>query len=158
MIGLLFFAARIFNALSHLGAAWLARRIGLVNTMVFTHVPSSLLLITVAFAPNFPVAAALFLLREGLVEMDVPTRQSYVMAVVKTDERTLASGVTHLVRQAGWAVAPVVAGLSMESFTLGMPLIVGAVMKIAYDLLLYQSFKHLKPPEEVRESPSASAT
>jgi hypothetical protein len=82
VLGPLFFAARILNALSHLGAAWLARRIGLVNTMVFTHLPSSLLLVTVAVVPSFPVAAALFLLREGLVEMDVPTRQSYVMAVV----------------------------------------------------------------------------
>ncbi len=158
VIGLLFFCARSLNALSHLGAAWLARRIGLVNTMVFTHVPSSLLLITVAFAPNFPVAATLFLLREGLVEMDVPTRQSYVMAVVKAEERTLASGVTHLVRQAGWAVTPVVAGLSMETLTLGTPLIVGAVMKIAYDVLLYRSFKHLKPPEEIVESSSTSTT
>ncbi len=158
VIGLLFFCARSLNALSHLGAAWLAGRIGLVNTMVFTHVPSSLLLITVAFAPNFPVAATLFLLREGLVEMDVPTRQSYVMAVVKAEERTLASGVTHLVRQAGWAVTPVVAGLSMETLTLGTPLIVGAVMKIAYDVLLYRSFKHLKPPEEIVESSSTSTT
>ena len=76
VIGLLFFCARLANALSHLAAAWLARRIGLVNTMVFTHIPSSLLLATVAFAPTFPIAATLFLLREGLVEMDVPTRQS----------------------------------------------------------------------------------
>lgn len=158
VIGLLFFGARILNALSHLGAAWLARRIGLVNTMVFTHVPSSVLLITVAFAPSFPVAAVLFLLREGLVEMDVPTRQSYVMAVVEAEARTLASGVTHLVRQAGWAVAPVFAGLSMETLALGLPLIVGAVMKIAYDALLYQSFKHLKPPEEIAEPSSASPT
>ena len=82
-IGLLFFAARVLNALSHLAAAPLARRFGLVNTMVFTHMPSSLLLVTVAFAPSFEVAAALFLLREALVEMDVPTRQSYVMAVVR---------------------------------------------------------------------------
>jgi MFS family permease len=97
-IGVLFLLARTLNALSHLGAAWLAKRIGLVNTMVFTHIPSSLLLVTVAFAPDFWTAALLFLIREGLVEMDVPTRQSYVMAVVKPEERTLASGVTHLVR------------------------------------------------------------
>ncbi|WP_430384153.1 MFS transporter [Archangium violaceum] len=88
VMGLLFFGARVANALSHLGAAWLAKRIGLVNTMVFTHLPSSLLLVTVAYAPSFPVAATLFLLREGLVEMDVPTRQSYVMAVVRPEERT----------------------------------------------------------------------
>jgi MFS family permease len=90
----LFFLARAANALSHLGAAWLAARIGLVNTMVFTHIPSSLLLVTVAYAPSFPVAAVLFLLREALVEMDVPTRQSYVMALVRPEERGLASGVT----------------------------------------------------------------
>src|SRR2546427_177942 len=92
ILGALFFGARIFNAVSHLGAAWLSRRIGLVNTMVFTHVPSSLLLVTVAFAPSFPVAAILFLLREGLVAMDVPTRQSYVMAGAPAGETTPAPG------------------------------------------------------------------
>jgi hypothetical protein len=97
-IGLLFFVARVGNAGSHLAAASLARWIGLVNTMVFTHIPSSLLLATVPFMPTFPIAAALFLLREGLAEMDVPTRQSYVMAVVRPEERAFASGVTHLVR------------------------------------------------------------
>src|SRR5207248_3797403 len=106
VIGMLFFGARTLNAFSHLGAAWLAERIGLVNTMVFTHIPSSLLLVTVPFAPSFPIAAALFILREGLVEMDVPTRQSYVVAVVKPEERTVASGVTYLVRLGAWAVAP----------------------------------------------------
>src|SRR5207249_4427022 len=97
----------------HIAAAWLAKRIGLVKTMVFTHMPSNFLLMTIPFAPNFPVAAALFLLREGLVEMDVPTRQSYVMAIVSTEERTVASGITHLVRLAGWALAPFFAGLIM---------------------------------------------
>ncbi len=148
IVGLLFFAARLANALSHLGAAWLAKRIGLVNTMVFTHIPSSLLLATVPIAPTFPVAAALFLLRESLVEMDVPTRQSYVMAVVRPEERTLASGVTHLVRMAGWAVAPFVAGLFMEGVSLATPVFIGAGMKILYDLLLYAAFRNLKPPEE----------
>ncbi len=147
-VGLLFFAARLANALSHLGAAWLAKRIGLVNTMVFTHIPSSLLLATVPIAPTFPVAAALFLLRESLVEMDVPTRQSYVMAVVRPEERTLASGVTHLVRMAGWAVAPFAAGLFMEGMSLATPVFIGAGMKILYDLLLYAAFRNLKPPEE----------
>lgn len=148
LIGGLFFAARIANALSHLGAAWLAERIGLVNTMVFTHIPSSLLLVTVAFAPNFWVAALLFLLREGLVEMDVPTRQSYVMAVVKPEERTFASGVTHLVRLGGWAAAPAFAGWLMGALALSTPLVVGAGMKIAYDVMLYFSFRGIKPPEE----------
>jgi MFS family permease len=148
-IGLLFAAARVANALSHLGAAWLAARIGLVNTMVFTHLPSSFLLLTVAFAPSFPVAAALFLLREGLVEMDVPTRQSYVMAVVRPEERTVASGATHIVRLATWAAAPAAAGLFMQR-GLATPLVLGAALKIAYDLLLYRSFRHLRPPEERR--------
>ncbi|MBI4989979.1 MAG: MFS transporter [Rhodocyclales bacterium] len=148
MIGGLFFAARGLNALSHLGAAWLAARIGLVNTMVFTHIPSSVLLASVAFAPNFWVAAILFLLREGLVEMDVPTRQSYVMAVVGPEERTWASGVTHLVRVGGWAVAPSFAGWLMQAASLGAPLFIGAGMKIAYDLLLWRAFRKLRPPEE----------
>jgi MFS family permease len=149
MIGVLFFAARLMNALSHLGAAWLARHIGLVNTMVFTHIPSSLLLVTVAFAPSFGVAALLFLLREGLVEMDVPTRQSYVLAVVQPEERTFASGITNLVRVACWAVAPAFAGLMMSGQSLYLPLVIGAAMKIAYDLLLWRAFRGLHPPEEI---------
>jgi MFS family permease len=147
-VGVLFFGARVANAFSHLGAAWLAKRIGLVNTMVFTHIPSSLLLVTVAFAPSFPVAAVLFLLREGLVEMDVPTRQSYVMAMVRPEERTVASGVTHLVRLSAWAVAPSFAGILMRGASLGVPLVIGSVMKVSYDLLLYRAFRKLRPPEE----------
>ncbi len=147
VIGALFFGARVMNAGSHLGAAWLAARIGLVNTMVFTHIPSSLLLVTVAFAPTFPIAAVLFLLREGLVEMDVPTRQSYVMAVVKPEERTFASGITSLVRMGAWAIAPSFAGIFMRS-GLAAPLFVGAAMKIGYDVMLYASFRGKRPPEE----------
>lgn len=148
LLGLLFFLAGAANALSHLGAAWLARKIGLVNTMVFTHIPSSFLLITIPFAPHFWAAAALFLLREGLVEMDVPTRQSYVMAVVRPEERTFASGVTHLVRMGSWAVAPSLAGLFMKGVLQAAPLFVGAGLKIVYDILLFAAFRHLKPPEE----------
>ena len=148
-IAVLFFARSVLNALSHLGAAWIARRIGLVNTMVFTHMPSSLFLVTVTIAPNFAVAAALFLVREALVEMDVPTRTSYVMAVVHRDERTLASGLTHLVRMGGWAVAPAVAGLVAGSAeSLAAPLWIGAGMKIAYDVLLYAAFRKVSPREE----------
>ncbi|MEY2934818.1 MAG: hypothetical protein RL033_5567 [Pseudomonadota bacterium] len=147
-IGGLFAAARIMNAFSHLGAAWLARRIGLVKTMVFTHLPSSLLLMTVAIAPNFQVAALLFLLREGLVEMDVPTRQSYVLAVVRPEERTFASGITNLVRLTAWAIAPLVAGALASGDNLHVPLIAGAAMKIAYDLLLWRAFRAVRPPEE----------
>jgi MFS family permease len=148
VVGLLFFGARVANAASHLTAAWLAKRIGLVKTMVFTHIPSSILLVTVAFAPSFPVAAALFLLREGLVEMDVPTRQSYVMAMVRSHELTFASGLTNLVRLGGWALAPSFAGLLMQGTSLAAPLFVGAGMKISYDLLLYRAFRRARPPEE----------
>ncbi|MBI1949881.1 MAG: MFS transporter [Acidobacteria bacterium] len=149
VLGPLFFGARVLNALSHLGAAWLARHIGLVNTMVFTHIPSSLLMITVAYAPNFTVAALLFLLREGLVEMDVPTRQSYVMAVVRPEERTLASGVTHLVRVGAWAIAPAFAGWFMGDLSLMTPLVIGSGLKIVYDVLLYAAFRGTRAPEEV---------
>lgn len=148
-VGALFAAARVLNALSHLGAAWLARRIGLVPTMVFTHLPSSLLLATVPFAPSFGVAALLFLLREGLVEMDVPTRQSYVLAVVRPEERTFASGATHLVRTAGWALGPACAGWATLRFGLAAPLLIAATLKIAYDLALWRSFRAVRPPEEL---------
>ena len=148
VIGGLFFGARLVNAVSHLGAAWLAQRIGLIRTMVLTHIPSSLLLVTVAFAPTFPIAAALFILREGLVEMDVPTRQSYVLAVVRPEERTFAAGVTNLVRLGAWAVAPALAGLLMNGSSLHLPLVIGATMKISYDLLLWRAFRGIRPPEE----------
>jgi MFS family permease len=147
-LGPLFFGARVANAASHWAAAWLAKRIGLVTTMVATHIPSSLLLLTVPFAPTFPIAAALFLLREGLVEMDVPTRQSYVMAVVRPEERTFASGVTQLVRTGAWAIAPMFSGALMEGVSMATPLYAGAATKILYDVLLWVAFRRLKPPEE----------
>jgi predicted MFS family arabinose efflux permease len=146
--GTLFFATGVMSAFSYLAAVRIAKRIGLVNTMVFTHIPSSLLLVTVAYAPTFPIAAALFLLREGLVEMDVPTRQSYVLAVVRPEEATVASGVTSLVRMSAWAVGPAVAGVFMQSASIMTPLVVGAAMKIGYDLLLWKAFRSVKPPEE----------
>ena len=155
-LGLLFFGARAANAVSHIAAARLAARFGLVNTMVFTHIPSSLLLATVPFAPNFAVAALLFLLREGLVEMDVPTRQSYVMAVVRPEERTVASGATHLVRLAAWGVAPAFAGVFMKDAAAATPFVAGAAMKIAYDVLLYTAFRRLRPPEEAGAVPLTS--
>jgi MFS family permease len=144
----LFFVVRLANAGSYLVAAWLARRIGLVNTMVFTHIPSSLLLMAVAFAPSFAWAVALFLARECLVEMDVPTRQSYIVAVVQPHERTFASGVTNVTRGAAWAAAPSFAGYLMQSVALSAPLFLGGGLKIGYDLLLFAAFRRLRPPEE----------
>jgi predicted MFS family arabinose efflux permease len=147
-LALLFFSARVLNALSHLAAAWLAKRIGLLNTMVWTHLPSSLFLIAAPASPNAAIAAALFLAREALVEMDVPTRQSYVMAVVKPNERTFASGVTNVTRNVAWAVGPSVAGVVMQHVALAGPLLIGGVLKIGYDLLLYRAFRQIRPPEE----------
>jgi MFS family permease len=149
-LGVLFFVVHLLNAGSHLGAAWLARRIGLVNTMVFTHLPSSVFLMAVPFAPSLPIAVTLFLLRESLVEMDVPTRQSYIAAVVRPEERTFASGVTNLTRNGFWAVASSLAGFFMQHVAFGAPLVVGGGLKILYDVLLYGSFRNLKPPEEKR--------
>ena len=147
-IGALFVGARVMNAFSHLGAAWLAARIGLVNTMVFTHTPSSILTFTIPFTGSFEIAAVLFLLREGLSEMDVPTRQSYLMAVVRPEERTFAGGVTNLARMVARAIAPVFAGSAMQALTLGAPIMAAATLKILYDGLLYVSFRKIKAPEE----------
>jgi MFS family permease len=149
-VALLFFAARTLNAASHVAAAWLAKRIGLVNTMVATHLPSSLFVMLVPVAPSAAVASALFLAREALVEMDVPTRQSYLMAIVRPEERTLASGVTSVTRNLGWAAGPSLAGALMQHVALSAPLYVGSALKIAYDLILYRSFRNIRPPEEQR--------
>jgi len=153
-VAVLFSAGRVLSALSHLAAAWLAKRIGLINTMVFTHVPSSLLLFTIVAADSFAWAALLFLVREALNEMDVPTRQSYVMAVVRPEERLAAAGITNLVRSGGWALAPVLAGALMQFSGLGAPLLVAGVTKIGYDFALWRAFRKVKPPEEAREGAS----
>ena len=147
-LGILFFAVHLLNAGSHLGAAWLAKKFGLVNTMVFTHLPSSLFLIAVPLAPSIKLAIPLFLLREALAEMDVPTRQSYVAAVVRPEERTFASGITNLSRNVCWAVGSSLAGVTMQSIAFSTPLVLGGGLKIGYDILLYRAFRHLKPPEE----------
>ena len=151
-LGLVFFAVHVLNAGSHLGAAWLARRIGLVNTIVFTHLPSSMFLMAVPFAPSFKWAVLLFFCREALVEMDVPTRQSYVAAIVRPSERTYASGVTNLARNVFWAVGSAVAGFLMQALAFSAPLLIGGGAKVTYDLLLYRSFRGVKPPEETLRS------
>jgi MFS family permease len=147
-LALLFFTVHVLNAVSHLGAAWLAKRIGLIKTMVFTHLPSSMFLIASAFMPSAKWAVVLFLLRESLVEMDVPTRQSYVAAVVRPEERTFAAGVTNLVRNTAWAAASAVAGIFMQQVAFAAPLLLGGGLKIIYDGLLWRAFRHVAPPEE----------
>jgi MFS family permease len=144
----LFFAARLLNVFSHFAAASIARRIGLLKTMVATHLPSSVFLMLAPAAPSGVVAGVLFLAREALVEMDVPTRQSYVMAIVPPSARTYASGVTNVTRNAGWALGPFLGGAVMQHVMLAGPLFVGGTLKILYDVTLYRSFRHLHPPEE----------
>ena len=147
-LAMLFVAARTMTVLSHFAAAWLAGRIGLVNTMVFTHIPSSFLLLTLPIAPTFSIAAALFIVREGLSEMDVPTRQSYLMAIVPAHERAWAAGMSQLARAAGRMVSPLLAGAAMQAGALWLPLAAGATLKIVYDILLWRAFRQIKPPEE----------
>lgn len=148
-LGIVFFVVHLLNALSHLVAAWLARRIGLLNTMILTHLPSSLFLMAVPFAPSFKWAVTLFFCREALVEMDVPTRQSYVAAVVRPNERTLVSSFSNLARNVFWAIGSAAAGVTMQLFSFSAPLLLGGGAKVLYDILLFKSFRALKPPEEI---------
>ena len=159
-LGGIFFAANILAGLSALVAAWIASKIGLINTMVFTHLPSNVLLILVPFMPTAPLAILLLLLRFSISQMDVPTRQSYTMAVVGSDERSAAAGVTGVARTIGAAVSPSLAGLLLShAALLNVPFLLAGGLKIIYDLLLYRSFAALRPPGERREPPTdASAS
>ncbi|MFL6790489.1 MAG: MFS transporter [Bradyrhizobium sp.] len=146
--GLFFFWSSTLSAFSYPVAAWIARRIGLVNTMVFTHIPSSVFLILAAFSPNLYLALALLLLRSALSQMDVPTRTSYVMAVVTPAERPAAASVTAVPRSLASAISPAISGALLMTAFSGLPLVVCGTLKIAYDLALLFSFRHIKPPEE----------
>jgi len=146
--GVFFFWSSTLSAFSYPVAAWLAKRIGLVNTMVFTHIPSSVFLILAAFAPNLYVALGLLLLRSALSQMDVPTRTSYVMAVVTPAERPAAASITTVPRSLASAISPAIAGVLLTTTFSGLPLILCGTLKIAYDLALLFSFRHIKPPEE----------
>ena len=146
--GLFFFWSGTLSAFSFPVAAWLAGRIGLVNTMVWTHIPSSLCLIAAAFAPTAEVALGLLLLRAALSQMDVPTRTSYVMAVVTPAERTAAAGFTAVPRSLAAAASPALAGAVFAAGHQEAPLIACGVLKILYDLALLAAFRHIKPPEE----------
>jgi MFS family permease len=143
-----FFWASTLSAFSYPVAAWIAKRIGLVNTMVFTHIPSSVFLILAAISPNLYVALGLLLMRSALSQMDVPTRTSYVMAVVTPSERAAAASVTAAPRSLASAISPALAGVLLTTTFSGLPLIVCGVLKIVYDLGLLFSFQHIKPPEE----------
>ena len=148
--GAVFFWAGLFAAFSQLAAVRLAARIGLVRTMVFTHLPANGLLILTAFMPNAPLAVACLLGRSALSQMDVPARTSYVMAVVSPEERPAAASVTNVPRSLASALPPIAAGWMLSRSTFGWPLIIGGTLKAIYDLLLLQQFRHVRPPEEVR--------
>lgn len=150
MLSALFFGANLLSALSYLAAVPLARRFGLLNTMVFTHLPSNILLLLVAVAPTFPIAAALLLLRQTLSQMDVPTRQAYTMALVAPEERTAAASVTSLARSVGSSISPVFSGLLLQGsfLVVGLPFILAGTLKAMYDLTLWFIFRHVRLTEE----------
>ena len=149
IIGSIFFGANILAGISALLAVRLAKKIGLINTMVFTHIPSSMLLMLVPLMPSLPLAIAVLLARFSISQMDVPTRQSYTMAVVAPDERSAASGVTTIARSVGAAISPTLTGIFLGIPSLfSLPFFLCGGLKIAYDLLLFREFRALKPPEE----------
>ncbi|MBK9206818.1 MAG: MFS transporter [Anaerolineales bacterium] len=149
VLGSIFFGANVLAGISALLAVPLAERIGLINTMVFTHIPSNILLMLVPLMPTLPLAIGLLLLRFSISQMDVPTRQSYTMAVVAPDERSAASGVTAIARSVGASLSPMLTGLLFSIPALfNAPLYLAGGLKIIYDLLLFREFRAIKPPEE----------
>jgi MFS family permease len=151
LLGGIFFGANVLAGMSALLAARIASRIGLVRTMVFTHIPSNILLILVPLMPNLPLAITMLLLRFSISQMDVPTRQSYTMAVVSPDERSAAAGLTGIARTTGASLSPIVTGpLLAQAALLNAPFFIAGGLKVVYDLLLYRSFRALRPPEEER--------
>ena len=145
------FGTNVLSAISFFVAAWVAGRIGLLNTMVFSHLPSNVLLCLVPLAPSLPVAAALLLTRHLLSQMDVPTRQAYTVALVAPDERPAAAGFIVSARGIAQAIAPVISGLALSRAAIGLPFFLAGGLKIAYDLALYFRFRNVKLPGEEDE-------
>jgi predicted MFS family arabinose efflux permease len=131
----------------YMAAAKIADRIGLINTMVFTHIPANILIIAVAFAPTISIAAVIYLLRMALSQIDVPTRQSYIVAVVREDERTASAGITNISRNVQ-ALSPSLTGILINSLSLAAPFVIGGALKIVYDVALFLNFRNIKPREE----------
>jgi MFS family permease len=147
-LSLIFSVAGVLTAFSFLAAAKIADRIGLINTMVFTHIPSNVFLILVGFAPSLPLAIAFYLTRMALSQMDVPTRQSYIVSVVAEEERTPAAGITNISRNISQAVSPSLTGYILQALpALAAPFVFGGALKIAYDIALYLNFRNIKPSE-----------
>ena len=147
-LGFVFFGTNLLSAASFLVAAPLAERFGLLNTMVFTHLPSNLLLISVAFMPTWPLAVGALLLRHALSQMDVPTRQAYTMVLVTPSERAAAAGVTNAVRTGAAAFSPTISGLAFQTAQLGLPFILSGVLKSVYDITLWLMFRTVPLNEE----------
>jgi len=149
-LGLILSAANVLAGFSALAAGRLAARFGLIRTMVFTHLPSNILLMLVPLMPNLQLAVVMLLARFAISQMDVPTRQSYTMAIVAPDERSAAAGVTGIARSLGVAASPLIAAPLYASVALaGLPFLISGGLKVVYDLLLYRSFKRVRPPEEM---------
>lgn len=149
-LGVLFFWVGVLSGLSLLAAGRLARRFGLLNTMVFTHLPSNVLLVLVPLAPNAALAVLLFLARMSVSQMDVPTRKSYTMAVVEPEERTAAAGLTNVARTMASAASPALSGMAVGLGALSLPFFLAGGLKIVYDGLVYLTFRNVHPPEERR--------
>jgi len=148
-LGVIFFWANIFAGISALLASRLASRLGLINTMVVTHLPSNVLLILVPLMPSLSLAVLVLLVRFSISQMDVPTRQSYTMAVVRPEERSAAAGITGVARTMGAAISPLFAGFMFARPSwINVPFFIAGTLKIIYDLLLYQAFVAIRPPEE----------
>ena len=148
-LGVIFFWANIFAGISALLASRLASRLGLINTMVVTHLPSNVLLIIVPLMPSLSLAVLVLLVRFSISQMDVPTRQSYTMAVVRPEERSAAAGITGVARTMGAAISPLFAGFMFARPSwVNVPFFIAGTLKIIYDLLLYQAFVAIRPPEE----------
>ena len=150
-ISYIFSIGSVLTAFSYLIAAKIADKIGLINTMVLTHIPSNILLILLAFAPNLEIAIVFYMLRMALSQMDVPTRQSYIVAVVEEDERTASAGITNLSRNIAQAISPSITGYIIGFLSLSAPFIIGGLLKILYDITLYINFRKIKPAEEEQD-------
>ncbi len=147
-LGVVFFWVGVLSGLSLLAAGWVSQRIGLLNTMVFSHLPSNLLLMLVPLAPTWWLAVGFWLARMSISQMDIPTRQSYTMAVVDPEERTATAGITNVARTAASALSPVFAGLALSAAEVGLPFFLSGALKLVYDGLIYSTFRHVHPPEE----------
>ena len=147
-LAVIFFVAGIFTTLSFYAAVWLAKHIGLLRTMVFTHIPSNVFLILVPVANTFVLSMVFYLARQAISQMDVPTRQSYTVGIVAPEERTTAAGVTAISRNVSQGTSPSLAGYAQHAVSLSTPFFIGGTLKIVYDVAVYFNFRKIKPPEE----------